>query len=247
MKFQALKDAIDKVIPKFKAEQPKREIPSIPFYSPGEKKQTVAGGDLLRAPIDKTSAMVVRPAPWWAKPPPSILTEFNLQEPKPSKSKNRKERRKGMSQSVKINNPALPHGAIGQIPKPTEVPNSEVAADAVKKATSTIESCDELARRAMDARAALEIMSESWKVSWMDFIEQSDERLLTLRQTRMAFDTETKVLMASLREVRQFFLDKTHEQEVVKLKEFIDLCERLKKLKESGFLDTVADTILKLA
>jgi hypothetical protein len=31
----------------------------------------------------------------------------------------------------------------------------------------------------------------------------------------------------------------------VRLREFVELCERLQKLKESGFLDAVADTMIK--
>jgi hypothetical protein len=52
--------------------------------------------------------------------------------------------------------------------------------------------------------------------------------------------------MAALKDVRQFFLNENHETEVARLKEFVELCERLQKLKASGFLDTVADTMLKL-
>ena len=38
-----------------------------------------------------------------------------------------------------------------------------------------------------------------------------------------------------------------YKEEVARLKDFVDLCERLQKLKESGFLDSVADTMLGLA
>jgi hypothetical protein len=52
--------------------------------------------------------------------------------------------------------------------------------------------------------------------------------------------------MGALKEVRQFFLEESYETEIQRLHEFIDLCERLQALKESGFLDIVADTMLKL-
>lgn len=123
----------------------------------------------------------------------------------------------------------------------------EVASSAIKKTERTLSNLDSLVDRALDARAALDIMTDKWRVSWMDFIEQSEERIKTLRETRFAFDSETRLLMASLKEVRQFFLDANHDQEVARLREFVDLCERLQKLKESGFLDTVADTLIKLS
>jgi hypothetical protein len=53
--------------------------------------------------------------------------------------------------------------------------------------------------------------------------------------------------MANLREVRAFFLDKDYATELARLREFVEVCERLKLLKDCGFLDTVADTMLRLA
>jgi hypothetical protein len=51
----------------------------------------------------------------------------------------------------------------------------------------------------------------------------------------------------ALKDVRQFFLGPDYEREQKRLVEFVDLCERLKRLKDSGFLDTVADTMIRLA
>lgn len=93
----------------------------------------------------------------------------------------------------------------------------------------------------------LDIMCSDWHRDWIAFMDSSDQRLKSLREFRMAFDGETRHLMTALREVRTFFLDKNHDADVLRLKEFVDLCERLQKLKQSGFLDTVADTMLKLA
>lgn len=250
MKFLTLKEAIEKVIPKFKVPEAKPELPVVPFYNPGAKKQTVVGGELLRTPVDKTAAMVVRKAPWWAKAPdmPMPTEQVPLTESLPQQPKSRKEKRKGMSQSPNVHKTTNPaQSAITEIAdKPTDVFNAELHNELIKRGAKSIDGSEDLLKRALDARAALDVMADSWKVSWMEFVEQSDARLLSLRQTRMAFDTETRLLMSSLREVRQFFLDKNHSEEVARLKEFVDLCERLQKLKESGFLDTVADTLIKL-
>ena len=67
-----------------------------------------------------------------------------------------------------------------------------------------------------------------------------------MREKKFALESETRQLLSAFGDVRQFFLDDRHEEQVKRLAEFVALCERLKALKETGFLDTVADTMLKL-
>ena len=68
-----------------------------------------------------------------------------------------------------------------------------------------------------------------------------------LRGMRMTTTSEAAAMLKPLEEIRKFFLGDDHKQEVERLKEFVELCERLQKLKQSGFHDTDADTMLKLA
>lgn len=68
-----------------------------------------------------------------------------------------------------------------------------------------------------------------------------------IRQTRFAVVTETASMTKELKDVRQFFLGSDYNEQITRLREFVDLCERLHKLKQSGFLDSVADTMLRLA
>jgi hypothetical protein len=68
-----------------------------------------------------------------------------------------------------------------------------------------------------------------------------------LRAMRMGATREAAEIIAPLQEIRQFFLGKQHDQEIARLREFVELCERLQKLKQDGFLDAVADTMIKLA
>lgn len=68
-----------------------------------------------------------------------------------------------------------------------------------------------------------------------------------LRGLRMSAAREAKDMLGDLTDVRKFFLGDDHLKEMALLKDFVETCERLKALKESGFLDTVADTMLKLA
>jgi hypothetical protein len=68
-----------------------------------------------------------------------------------------------------------------------------------------------------------------------------------MRSMRMTTTTEVAAMIKPLEELRKFFLGDDHTKEVQQLREFVDLCERLERLKKSGFLDTVADTMLKLS
>lgn len=68
-----------------------------------------------------------------------------------------------------------------------------------------------------------------------------------LRSMRMTSAAEVAATLKPLEDLRKFFLGSEHEKEIARLREFVELCERLEKLKASGFLDTVADTLLKLA
>lgn len=138
-------------------------------------------------------------------------------------------------------------GSTTEHVKSPEEFNAEMARTFVARADKSIGSTSDLLDKAMDARAAMDVMCEQWKKSWFDFIDSSNERLREIRTHRMAMDTETRQLMASLREVRSFFLEKDYQMEIERLRDFVSVCERLQKLKESGFLDTVADTMLKLA
>jgi hypothetical protein len=68
-----------------------------------------------------------------------------------------------------------------------------------------------------------------------------------LRGLRMTTTSEVAAMLKPLEDLRRFFLGADHDKEITRLREFVDLCERLEKLKQSGFLDTVADTMLKLS
>jgi len=204
--------------------------------------EKVAGGDIIWKPIDRVAAKMIMKAPWWAHPPIEISSPKQTQT---TSSKTMSQSPKSMSSDP---GPWVKNlEGVVAVPKSDDQFNSEIATHAIKKTRSSIDSANELLEKALDARAALDVMCSQWLPSWVDFMQTSDQRLKDLRMTRVAFDTEQRLLMASLKEVRAFFLDKDYETERNRLKEFVDICERLKALKESGFLDTVADTMLKLS
>lgn len=215
----------------------KEPEPSPPKF-PYETRGKVVGGEILWKPVDKQAALLLSKPPWWAYAP-HVPTE----KPTPNKLKNMKE------ESHFSKPPRISENAAG-----ISVPmiNSEaeegviISKQFIKATQTTLDRDNQLLNNALDARAAMDVMSDSWKKTWFDFQHDSSHRLAEMRSTRFAFDTEIRQLMSSMREVRQFFLDKDYEKERDRLKEFVELCERLKALKESGFLDQIADTLLKL-
>jgi hypothetical protein len=68
-----------------------------------------------------------------------------------------------------------------------------------------------------------------------------------LRSSRMTMVDEVRQSLQSLRDVRQFFLDKNYDEEMDRLAKFVSVCKQLKELKDNGTLDAVCDSALKLA
>ena len=219
------------------------------IYSP-RVREIVVGGDIKWKPVDRTAALLIAKAPWWAKPPPPDKSAEPVPVPveKPAKSKAIMSATTPEKKSILAhhNIPGSPTADI-TITKSDEQMSFEVRDKFIKETGKAMTATENFTERAVEARAAMDILENQWKTSWLEFQTSTGERLLELRQYRLATETEMRLLMASLREVRAFFLDKSYETEIARLREFVDLCERLQKLKESGFLDQVADTMLKLA
>ena len=78
------------------------------------------------------------------------------------------------------------------------------------------------------------------------FQKDAKTHIEQIRATRYTIVSETNTMMNALKDVRQFFMGSDHKEQIERLKGFVELCERLQKLKESGFLDAVADTMIKL-
>lgn len=111
----------------------------------------------------------------------------------------------------------------------------------IKKEMSTLIEDTNEAKTAL--RAAIEGIGEN-----MDKIKPMKKELIeNLRGMRMTTTTEVAAMLKPLEDLRKFFLGSEHDKEIARLREFVDLCERLETLKKSGFLDTVADTMLKLS
>ena len=105
----------------------------------------------------------------------------------------------------------------------------------------------ELARTSLDATQAVKENCVTLARVVDDVERVAKDAVQQVRSSRMSIVADCSTAVNAMRDVRQFFLGPDYEKEQKRLSEFVDLCERLKALKDSGFLDTVADTMIRLA
>lgn len=74
-----------------------------------------------------------------------------------------------------------------------------------------------------------------------------EKQIAALRSARMATVNEIQQTLVALRDIRKFFLEDDYQKELERLRDFVELCQLLKELKEAGVLDAVADTMIRLA
>ena len=104
-----------------------------------------------------------------------------------------------------------------------------------------------LARAMVEARGVLDDQMKTIGAAMDEFERVTKSAVQAVRAQRMTTVAECSSVVNAMKDVRQFFLGPDYEREQKRLAEFVDLCERLKRLKDSGFLDTVADTMIRLA
>lgn len=225
MKKQIVKNLAD--IPHLQSQQPEKPK-SYPFYQP-KQKEIVAGGDLDWKPINLIAAKMLMTSPWYCKPP----------EPEPIKT---------MKPEFENNNPRvnskLIRGETFFDAKGLEPIAQEAHEKDMKKTLKELES---LEIRAQELHDSIQYLLRNFQEPFEKCNELISHQLMTLREKRFGIDAESRTLMNQLKEVRQFFLDDDYEVEIGRLSEFVGLCNQLRELKENGFLDIIADTILKLS
>ena len=102
-------------------------------------------------------------------------------------------------------------------------------------------------RAAEDARQIVSELVQGLGAEMERFDAQSKLHCDQIRSKRMTMVTEAAQITNALKEIRQFFLGADYKEEMTRLFEFVDLCERMMRLKESGFIDRIADTMLTLS
>jgi hypothetical protein len=68
-----------------------------------------------------------------------------------------------------------------------------------------------------------------------------------IRDIRMVVVADVSHLLAHYKDIRQLFCGPDHTAEMARLREFVELCERLYALQKAGFVDKMADVLLRLS
>jgi hypothetical protein len=74
-----------------------------------------------------------------------------------------------------------------------------------------------------------------------------EEHVAALRRARMATVGEVHQTLTALKDIRKFFLDQQYTLEIDRLQQFVQLCQALADLKQSGVLDAICDSAIRLA
>ena len=222
MRFQHLKEALDEILPK---ESRQSAVPRIGKPSnPSVNCDRVEGGWPVRQPIDRQAAIVTSRASWIHRPPSN--------EPPNHMSK--------------VPDSTVPSGRVDSrgeqlYSRDEMIQYLELAVDRKIKSLTTVEQVALAAQQPIyKGKLALE-------EAMADLDSASARYINSVRQSRVGIVTEVNAMMSSLRDVRQFFVGADHTAEITRLREFVDLCERIQKLKSDGTLDAVCETIIKLA
>ncbi len=102
---------------------------------------------------------------------------------------------------------------------------------------------EEVIRSRLELQASindLTAMSQKIQASLNDQIKE-------IRSARFTLVSETAQMMEALKEVRKFFLENQHQDEVARLRAFVTVCQDLRTLATDGSLDKIIDAVLRLA
>lgn len=122
----------------------------------------------------------------------------------------------------------------------------QAASAVVVASEKTVNGMIELEARYKLAAEFLDKATDSISESWAVWIKESAEYLNNLRLWRMAVETEVKSGTTALKDISQFLGSEETKQQLKTLKDLVEVGERLKMLKDSGFLDSMTDIMLKV-
>jgi hypothetical protein len=192
-------------------------------------------------PIDQIAARVVAPAKWYNQPP-QPPPKFEPENAMPEKSDPITNPGSSRLRSKTVVNDQGFRETLIDIDSVTGAAVDNYNTQVKKELKVT----EDLTEKARELTATIDYLSTEFKGPWDEFQQFIKSALGTVREERIALGSETRLLLGALKEVRTFFLEEDYETQIRRLSEFIDLCERLKALKDAGVLDAIADTILKL-
>ncbi len=104
--------------------------------------------------------------------------------------------------------------------------------------------------RAVEALASARLVFENdaswWHSHWSDWVKETDKYIVDVRQFRQALSMEHTQAIKSVNDIREFLGTPDFAKSMAQLRELVELGERASKLKASGILDAIVDTLLKV-
>ncbi len=131
--------------------------------------------------------------------------------------------------------------------KPINQLDAELASEMVKRTDKVNDTTLDLAIRLKAARDFIAWSASHIKGSWLDWQDECGKAVRDLTQDRMAFDREGKAIIASAKDVRDFFNTPEYQSAHKSLKELVELLDRFTAMKKDGTLDAFSDFILKVS
>lgn len=209
------------------------------------QEEKVVGGVYRLDPVNKEAAMLLAKAPWFFHPPQGEpkFEEKNQQKEK-QKMKDMTPEQMGKSLGETCHRFGMDRSSQGSLEKTyselAQAVLNQIEKNGMERVGDIVRKQGELAaqigRSVQDTINAADSLDKALKSTSADLMMQ-----------RMSVVSECAKCVNALRDVRQFFFGPDYDKEQKRLAEFVELCERLKALKDSGFLDTVADTMIRLA
>lgn len=201
----------------------------------------VVGGVYRPLPIDKAAAMLVSKSPWFFHPPQSESAPTPIKE----SAKMPEKQPEGYTEvCMQIGRQTIfPTMHNGELMYSVD----DMAKALIAHAKTVNPELEKLSMSAADCRSLIDESVLNVGRAIEDFDRATKDAYGRVRMQRQAIVTDCAQMTTALRDVRQFFLGPDFDREQKRLAEFVELCERLKSLKDSGFLDTVADTMIRLS
>lgn len=116
----------------------------------------------------------------------------------------------------------------------------------IKEADARPDQITDLLNKTLAAKEALFAAMNDLGETVHGFKKTTDDYSKDLHAFKASVILDLGAAKKEMADVRKFFLEKEHVTEIDRLKEFLDLCDRFKKLKDEGVLDVITDCILKL-
>jgi hypothetical protein len=105
---------------------------------------------------------------------------------------------------------------------------------------------DELGKQMVGFRGTLEELLDQVTDLTQVINPQIVNHIQNIRTLRQTVVTELQQALTAMRDVRKFFLESDYAKEMERLERFMATCRQLQELKQSGVLDAVCDTAIRL-